>query len=266
MKRFLVSTVVVLVILASAWTVFGQSEARRQRPRERGDWRMFQMLSPEEAAKMREKWPNMSDEEREKFRAQMRERWENMSEEEREKLRTQMRERFGSRRRGLGPEEQLNAIKVIEGQLAKLKASVEAMGSGEQRPPSGLSEEERAKLRERFSKAREEQQEALKMIIKQIAILQGQRQQVAEGEEFIIVDTGELKAIHQLAVKEKAEETARRLDMIGRGQRGFRGRPLAPIPASPRAIEGSRGPRRRGPQSGPGAPGGQEEKKAEVEE
>ena len=82
---------------------------------------MFQMLPPEEAAKLRERWPNMSEEEREKFTAQMRERWENMSEEEREQARERrtaemqerrarfenmpleererfMRERFGGRR------------------------------------------------------------------------------------------------------------------------------------------------------------------------
>jgi len=47
---------------------------------------MFQMLPPEEAAELRERWPNMSEEERETFRAQMAEKWENMSEEEREQV------------------------------------------------------------------------------------------------------------------------------------------------------------------------------------
>ena len=63
---------------------------------------MFQMLPPEEAAELRERWPNMSEEEREQFRAQMAERWENMSEEEKqqaiERRRAEMRERFGDRR------------------------------------------------------------------------------------------------------------------------------------------------------------------------
>jgi len=84
---------------------------------------MFQMLPPEEAAELRERWPNMSEEEREQFRTQMAERWENMSEEERqqalerrqaemqerrarfenmseeerEKFRAEMRDRFGGR-------------------------------------------------------------------------------------------------------------------------------------------------------------------------
>ncbi|MFQ6034707.1 MAG: hypothetical protein ACE5NM_02530 [Sedimentisphaerales bacterium] len=94
---------------------------RLGRPRE--GMAMFQMLPPEEAAQLRERWPNMSEEERERFRTQMRERWENMSEEERqqlierrraemqqrrarfenmteqerEKFRAEMRERFGGR-------------------------------------------------------------------------------------------------------------------------------------------------------------------------
>jgi len=63
---------------------------------------MFQMLSPEEAAELKERWPNMSEEEREQFRVQMAERWENMSEEERqqliEKRRAEMRQRFGDKR------------------------------------------------------------------------------------------------------------------------------------------------------------------------
>ena len=69
---------------------------------------MFQMLPPEEAAELKERWPNMSEEEREQFRAQMAERWENMSEEERqqviERRRAEMRERFGDKRpQGGGP-------------------------------------------------------------------------------------------------------------------------------------------------------------------
>ena len=62
---------------------------------------MFQMLPPEEAAKLRERWPNMSEEEREKFTAQMRERWENMSEEEREQARERRRAEMRQRREKL---------------------------------------------------------------------------------------------------------------------------------------------------------------------
>ena len=212
MKKYLSSTAIALVVLLAACAVFGQREAReRGRP---GEGRArFQNLSEEERAKMRE-------------------RFQNMSEEEREKLRAQMRERFGSGRRFLGREEQLKAIKAIEKQLAKLKANIEAMG--ERRSFRDLSEEERTKLRERFAKAREVRQTATKTIIAQIAMLQGQRQPTAEGEELIIVNTGELKAIRELAVKEKAKETAQRLERIsrGRGRRGSGGRPTGPRPTT----------------------------------
>lgn len=52
--------------------------------------------SEERMARMRERWENMSEEQRERFRAGMRERkerWENLSEEEREEYLARMRER-----------------------------------------------------------------------------------------------------------------------------------------------------------------------------
>ena len=84
---------------------------------------MFQALQPEEAAQLRERWPSMSEQERQQLMTEMRQRWENMSEEqrqqvlekrraemqqrrdrfesmspeEREKFRAEMRQRFGGR-------------------------------------------------------------------------------------------------------------------------------------------------------------------------
>ena len=52
--------------------------------------------SEERMARMRERWEDMSGEQRERFRAGMRgrkERWENMSEEEKEEFLARMRER-----------------------------------------------------------------------------------------------------------------------------------------------------------------------------
>ena len=212
MKRYLISTVVVLAILVTAWAAFGQQEDRRgRRPTEGREGREgFGASSPEE-------------------RARMRERWQNMSEEERQKFREQMRQRFAGRSR-MNREEQLKALKAIEEQVAKLKAGIQAGDSEDRRSFRDLSEEERTKLRERFTKARQDRQKALQAIIAQVARLQGQRQP-AEGEELLVINTGELKPIHELAVKEKAKETAQRLErLISRGQRGFRGRP----PAGPR--------------------------------
>jgi len=129
MRRCLIPTVLVLTVLAVAWPAFGQRQekAAERQAGQREDWPMFQMLSPEEAAKLKEKWPNMSEDERAKFRAEMRQRWQNLSEEEKEKLKARMRERFGagSLGPGMGREEQLQAVKAIEEQVAKLKAAIE---------------------------------------------------------------------------------------------------------------------------------------------
>jgi len=211
MKKCLISIGVALVVLAVAWPVLGQREGGQGREGQR----RFQDMSEEERAKLRE-------------------RWQNMSEEEREKLRAQMSERFGSRGPRMGREEQLKAIKVIEQQAAKLKAGIEARGPSDRTSFRDLSEEERAKLRETFAKAREERQKAIRAILAQLAALQGQRQP-AEGEQYLIISTGQLKPISELAAKEKAKETAQRLERLIRGgRRGFGGRPPGSRPSGTR--------------------------------
>jgi len=238
MKRYLILIGAVLVVLALAWSAFAQREGREGR-------------RPAEGREGRGRTGTLSAEER----AGMRERLQNMSEEEREKFRAQMRERFGSGgRRGLGREDQLKAIKAIQAQLAKLKAGIEASAATRGRGQD-LSDEERAKLREQFTKVREERQKAIDAIIAQVASLQGQRRPTAEGEKFIIVNTGELKEIGKLAVKEKAKETAQRLERLGRGRMGFRGRPAGPRATTPGTDRPRRpdAPRRTdAPPRGPG--------------
>ncbi len=193
MKRYLISTVAVLVVLAVVLVAFGQQE--------RGGGR--QRLSEEERAKMRERFQNMSPEEREKFRAQM-------------------RERGGSGRGGfMGREGRLEAIKAIEAQLAKLKATQTTRPAGGYRD---LSEDERAKLRERMMKVFQDRQKALQTIIAQVARLQGRRQPAVEGARYLIISTSDLKPIQAAATKEKAKETAQLLErLITRrsGRRGF---------------------------------------------
>jgi len=236
MKRYLILIGAVLVVLALAWTAFGQREGRQ----------------PAEGREAGGRFGNLSDEER----AKMRERFQNMSEEERQAFREQMRERLGSGGRGgLGREDQLKAIKAIEAQLAKLKAGIEATGPEARRRGEDISDEERAKLRERSVKAREERQKAIDAIIAQIAGLQGQRGPTAEGEKFIIVNTGELNEIGKLAVKEKAKETAQRLERLGRGRMGFRGRPAGTRPTTPGTTGTTVRPRRTRDPNAPRRPG-----------
>jgi hypothetical protein len=120
-------------------------------------------------------------------------------------------------------EDQQKVIEAIEQQIAKLKEGLKA-----QPRPEGfanLSEEEKTQLREKFTKAREVRQAAIGTILAQLARLQGRMQPPAEGEQFIIVNTADLKAVRELAVKEKAKETEDRLTtMIERPTRGFGGR------------------------------------------
>lgn len=209
MKKQICLAIIVVVVLSTAWTVFAQREGGGERSA--GGRRGGQNLSEEDRTRMRE----------------MRERWQNMSEEERAKARAEMQQRFGGRGRRMGREDQLKAIEDVEKQLASLKKGIQAQPA-ERRSFRDMSEEERTKMREEFTKTREERNKAFKAIITQIARLQGQRQP-AEGEELLIINTAQLKSIQELAVKEKAKETAQRLERLGRSRMGFfgggRGRP-----------------------------------------
>ena len=239
MKKKLCLALIAVVVLSAAWAAFAQREGGAT-GRRGGGAGMF-MLTPEQRAK----WRDMSQEEREKLMAEMREKWQNMSEEEREKARAQMRERFGGRGRRLGREDQLKAIEDIEKQLANLKKGIQAQ-STERRSFRDMSEEERNKLREEFTKAREERNKAIQAIVTQIARLQGQSEP-AEGEELLIINTAQLKPIHELAVKEKARETAQRLERLMRSRgsfSSFRDRPTGSRSTTP----GSTGRTRRSTQ------------------
>ena len=200
MKRYLIPIVAVLVVMALAWAVFGQ------------------------------------DEERARQRESMRERWQNMSEEEREQFRAQMRERGGFGRGIFFNSEELEkVIKAIEEQLAKLKAAQFT------RPEGGfqdLSEDERTKLREKMTKVFQERQRALQAIMAQVFRLQGRRPPEVEGVRYLILSTEDLKPIQEAATKEKAAETSKLIEsLIAR-------------------VEGRRGPGGRGPGSGQRPEGG----------
>ena len=220
MKKYLIPTVAVLLVLVVAWTAFGQAQ---EQGRQRGNRQ------------------NISEEER----AKMRERFQNMSEEERDKLRAQMRERMGGSGRGgfTSPEDQGKAIKAIEAQLAKLKAAQFT------RPQGGyqdLSAEQRTKLRENM----QNRQQALQTIIAQVAALQGRRQPADGAGQFMIINTGDLKPIQAAAKKEEAKETTQLLErLIARGSgRGFGGRGQGQRPQG--GQRGARGQRPEGGQGG----------------
>ena len=191
MKRYLIPTVIVLMVLAVAWPTLGQREGTESR-RGRGGQGRSQGLSEEERAKLKEKWQSMSEEERQKFLAER-------------------RGGFGGRGPMLGREEQLKAIEAIEGQLAKLKKAVQA---GPDREAFAklreASPEEQAKLRENMLKGRQEQQKLISAIQEQLAKLGGPGPATARPG----LPVRELKAIHEMAVKENAKGTADRIEKL----------------------------------------------------
>ena len=190
MKRCLISIITVLMVLAVACGAFGQDEETPAQ-RVQGERRA-------QAESIRQRWQNMSEEERENFRAEM-------------------RQRFGGARSGLSREAQLEKIKSIEEQLAKLKAAIEIIPGREDLSRfRDLSVEERTELRQKMTRAALERQLLVKSIEQQLATLRGPGQPQAGRQPSI----GELRVIHGLAVKEKATQTANRLErLIARYQR-----------------------------------------------
>ena len=178
MKRYAIPIVVILAVLAVAWSAFAQAQGQAGQ------------------------------------REAMRERFQNMSEEERAKFRERMSSR-GMRTTRMSPEDQAKAIKAIEEQVAKLKAAAQI-----KMPEGGfqdLSEEQRNKLRQSSTDRRT----ALQAIVAQVAALQGRRQPEAEGAQFMIISTADLKPIQEAATKEKAEETGKLLARLAGRGRGF---------------------------------------------
>jgi len=114
-----------------------------------------------------------------------------------------------SRGRGLSRELRLKAVAVIEEQLTKIKSGLESSSGGRERGQN-LSDEERTARREQYRKLREQQQQSIAIIEDQIAKLQGQRTLQAKHDESI----GKLNAIRDLALKEKAVETAAAIEKL----------------------------------------------------
>ena len=230
MKRYIVLVVVILAVLMATFKAFGQNLGSANQAEQRQN--------------IRQRWENMSEAEREKFREEMqrnRDRWENMSDEERAKFRDQMRERFSARPPIMGRDEQIKSIKAIELQVAKLKTAVEVMAPENREQMRNLPEDERAKLREKMMTAMRERQTAIRAIEQELGKLRAPGRPAAESQARI----NELRAIHGLALKEKATQTAERLEKLIAGyQRESQGRFRPP---AQRPREGEPRPRRERP-------------------
>jgi len=172
MRKFVVSGIIVLTVFACSVAISGQPS---EGPKEE---------QTRQLEKIREQWPDMS-------------------EQEKAKLRTDMRSQVGSR--VLSLEVQLQALKEIEEQVTKLKSALESMIEIRKQYQNMTDEQ-----REKIGKLSITRQQASAEIEKQLDKLRFRGQKRPVGEPRIRLN--ELKEIQQLAVKEKATETAKMLE------------------------------------------------------
>ena len=122
------------------------------------------------------------------------------------------------RSRGMSRERQIAAVSAIEQQVAKIKEQLESSSRGRQGWQE-MSEEERTKLREQYRKDRAQRQKSIGLIEEQLCKLKGRRMLYGSHNDEI----EKLKSIHELAVKEKATETAAAIEkMIAEKNKGFK--------------------------------------------
>jgi len=207
--------------------------------------------------RMRERFQNMSEEERQEFRRRMRERFQNMSEEERAAWRARMsRPGFGR----LSAAEQLKAIKAIQDQLIRLKEAVESLNKVDFSKFREMSEADRAEMRKELTETYRARQQALTAIREQLARLEGPR---PAPTALAGPSARELTEIRDIAQREKAEQTVKRLNALLERQRvrppmrfpgsGRGGGPAGPAPE--RGGQGRRGQRGQRGQARPPRPG-----------
>lgn len=175
MKRYVILIGVVLTFLLVGWAAFGQEE---EKPRQRSINRQSLL--------------NMSPEQRRQFQAQM-------------------RQRRGSSNFRTDQGEQLKAIEAIQEQLVKYKTALQNVNREALLNYEKLSEEEKTKLTQTMTKSAYERKQALAIIEEKLPVIRGTQRR--PGTEPLM-PIPELKSIHQLAIREKAKQTAERLDRM----------------------------------------------------
>lgn len=138
-------------------------------------------------------------------------------------------------------EAQTKAIAALQEQVAKLKAFIEQAPSMQGRNFQDMSDEERTKMREEFTKRREEQQKIMAAIDQQVDALKG-------GRELATAHTQALAPLKDLlasAQKENAKETAGKIEkLIADRQKQFDDK-MAAMGYTPEQIERMMQPRRQ---------------------
>jgi hypothetical protein len=138
-------------------------------------------------------------------------KWQAMSAQEKQKLQDETNQNFLFGRLSIGRADQLTIISVIEQQVARLRAAVESFPEDVAKLQN-TPEAERAKYTAQLSRAVQDRQQAISAIDAQLAKLKPASTPAPNKETESAVQLNELKDIRQLAVKEKALETVKRLD------------------------------------------------------
>jgi hypothetical protein len=124
----------------------------------------------------------------------------------------------GGQRGAAQREAQMKAVAAIQEQLGKLKALMEAPQGAQGRSFQDMSEEERTKMREEFTKRRDEQQKVMAAIQQQMDTLKGGRQLMTEHQQAMTP----LKDLLASAQKENAKATAGMIEkLIAERQKQF---------------------------------------------
>ena len=222
MKKFAIVAIVTMIVLGFAWA------QETEQPRRGAGARGFGNMTDEQRQAMRERIQNMSPEERAAF---FRERGVTMG----------RGGAAGFRGRAMSQQDQLAAIKVIEEQTAKLKASIQNYERPDFAAMRDMSDEERTKVREQMMKSFNERRTIITALQEKIDSLGMTRPDPTLTQE----DIQELGAIQRLATEEKAPKTAERLQKLmakfGRGMGGPRGAGIGAV----------RGPRPAGAEGQP---------------
>ncbi len=139
-------------------------------------------------------------------------KWQAMSEQEKQKLQDEINQNFLFGRLSIGRADQLTIISAIEKQVARLRAAVESFPEDVAKLQN-TPEAERAKYTAQLSKAVQDRQQAISAIDAQMTKLKPAGTPASDNKETVsTAQLTELKDIRQVAVKEKALETVKRLD------------------------------------------------------
>ena len=147
----------------------------------------------------------------------------------------------GGQRGAAQREAQMKALAAIQEQVAKLKALMEPAAGMQGRSFQDMSEEERTKMREEFTKRRDEQQKVMAAIQQQMDTLKGGRQLMTEHQQAM----APLKELLASAQKENAKATAGMIEkLIADRQKQFDEK-MAAMGITPDQLERMMQPRQR---------------------